>query len=166
MTDKLPPPLLALFQPRPPLRYLPPGDRAPEDCGKSTISGVAQFLADAKSYADEVPYNATESWIQRKYRQKIEKKEQQELQVTEGLQNCMNPPDLIPYLFQLANIYLCFAVNPENDPQARGDPFKTLFIARLSYDVKEADLEREFGRFGPIERVRSMCAGFVEQFTY
>lgn len=106
MTDKLPPPLLALFQPRPPLRYLPPGDRAPEDCGKSTISGVAQFLADAKSHADEVPYNATESWIQRKYRQKIEKKEQQELQVTEGLQNCMNPPDLIPYLFQLANIYL------------------------------------------------------------
>lgn len=50
-----------------------------------------------------------------------------------------------------------FTVNPEKDPQARGDPFKTLFIARLSYDVKEADLEREFGRFGPIERVCS-CA--------
>ena len=49
------------------------------------------------------------------------------------------------------------AVNPEKDPQARGDPFKTLFIARLSYDVKEADLEREFGRFGPIERV-CLCA--------
>jgi RNA recognition motif-containing protein len=40
------------------------------------------------------------------------------------------------------------------DPQVRGDPFKTLFVARLSYDVKESDLEREFGRFGPIERVR------------
>jgi U1 small nuclear ribonucleoprotein len=39
------------------------------------------------------------------------------------------------------------------DPQVRGDPFKTLFVARLSYDVKESDLEREFGRFGPIERV-------------
>lgn len=43
--------------------------------------------------------------------------------------------------------------DPSNDPQARGDPFKTLFVARLSYDVKESDLEREFGRFGPIERV-------------
>ena len=31
--------------------------------------------------------------------------------------------------------------------------FKTLFVARLSYDTKETDLEREFGRFGPIERV-------------
>ena len=88
MTDKLPPPLLALFQPRPPLRYLPPTDRAPEDCGKSTISGVAQFLAEAKSFAEEVPYNATESWIQRKYRQKTEKKEQQEKQITDGFKNC------------------------------------------------------------------------------
>lgn len=35
----------------------------------------------------------------------------------------------------------------------RGDAFKTLFVARLSYDVTEKDLESEFGRFGPIERV-------------
>lgn len=166
MTDKLPPPLLALFQPRPPLRYLPPGDRAPEDCGKSTISGVAQFLAEAKSFAEEVPYNATESWIQRKYRQKTEKKAKQESQVTEGLQNCMISPAQIPHLFQLANTHGCFTVNPEKDPQARGDPFRTLFIARLSYDVKEADLEREFSRFGPIERVRSLCADFVGMLTY
>lgn len=45
-------------------------------------------------------------------------------------------------------------VDPEKDPQARGDPYRTLFVARLSYDAKEADLEREFGRFGPIERVQ------------
>lgn len=35
----------------------------------------------------------------------------------------------------------------------RGNALKTLFVARLSYDVKEEDLAREFGRFGPIERV-------------
>lgn len=44
--------------------------------------------------------------------------------------------------------------DPNKDPQVRGDPYKTLFVARLSYDVNEADLEREFGRYGPIERVR------------
>ncbi|KAJ6079073.1 hypothetical protein N7467_008826 [Penicillium canescens] len=131
MTDKLPPPLLALFQPRPPLRYLAPTDPAPEDCKKSTISGVAQYLAEAKSYAEEVPYNATESWVQRKARQDAEKKENQEKQLTEGMQN----------------------FDPQNDPHARGDPYKVLFVARLSYDVKESDLEREFGRFGPIERI-------------
>lgn len=41
----------------------------------------------------------------------------------------------------------------EEDPNIRGDAFKTLFVARLSFDTTEKDLEREFGRFGPIERV-------------
>lgn len=44
-------------------------------------------------------------------------------------------------------------VEREDDPNIRGDAFKTLFVARLSYDTTEKDLEREFGRFGPIERV-------------
>jgi U1 small nuclear ribonucleoprotein 70kDa len=43
--------------------------------------------------------------------------------------------------------------NPADDPQIRGDPFRTLFVSRLSYDTKEHDLEREFAKFGPIERV-------------
>ncbi|PWY94158.1 RNA-binding domain-containing protein [Aspergillus sclerotioniger CBS 115572] len=132
MTDKLPPPLLALFQPRPPLRYVTPIERAPEDCKKSSIGGIAQFLGEVKNYEEEIPYTPTESWIQRKLRQKVEKKENLEKQVTDGLQT----------------------FDPNNDQQARGDPFKTLFVARLSYDVKESDLEREFGRFGPIERIR------------
>lgn len=46
MTDKLPPQLLALFQPRPALRFIPLQDTGPEERGpqKSTISGVADFL--------------------------------------------------------------------------------------------------------------------------
>lgn len=42
---------------------------------------------------------------------------------------------------------------PHEDPNIRGDAFKTLIVARLSYDATEQDLESEFGRFGPIERV-------------
>lgn len=61
--------------------------------------------------------------------------------------------------FEILHFCFCYshvdslAVDPTKDSQARGDPFKTLFVARLSYEVKESDLEREFGRFGPIERV-------------
>ncbi|THC92236.1 hypothetical protein EYZ11_008297 [Aspergillus tanneri] len=121
MTDKLPPPLLALFQPRPPLRYVTPLDRAPEDARKSTIGGIGQFLPEIKKYEEEIPYNATDCWLQRKWRQKLEAKERLNNQLTEGLRD----------------------YDPSNDQQARGDPFKTLFIARLSYDVKESDLERE-----------------------
>lgn len=49
-------------------------------------------------------------------------------------------------------------VKPADDPNVKGDPFRTLFVARLSYDVESKDLEREFGRFGPIERVCAMDA--------
>ena len=155
MTDKLPPPLLALFQPRPPLRYVTPINRAPEDCKKSSIGGIAQFLPEVKKYEEEIPYTPTESWIQRKLRQKVEKKENINKQLTEGLETCMIIAFVLDYF--CANTHNLFADEPSNDQQARGDPFKTLFVARLSYDVKESDLEREFGRFGPIERVQSQA---------
>ena len=49
----------------------------------------------------------------------------------------------------------CQIDQPTEDPNIRGDAFKTLIVARLSYDATEQDVEREFGRFGPIERVSS-----------
>ncbi|KZF26609.1 hypothetical protein L228DRAFT_15760 [Xylona heveae TC161] len=130
MTDKLPPNLLALFAPRPPLRYLPPSDHAQEERKTANITGVAQFLDQLRQPDDS--YQPTESWLQRRDRIKLEKKEKEEKHLTEGFAK----------------------YNPSDDSQVRGDAFKTLFVARLSYDAKESDLEREFGRFGPIERIR------------
>lgn len=129
MTDKLPPNLLALFAPRPALRYLPPSDHAQEDRHTNNIGGVAQFLEALKEYEDD--YEPTESWLQKRDRKKLEKKEAQQKLVTEGVKD----------------------YKPAEDPQVKGDAFKTLFVSRLSYDVDNKDLEREFGRFGPIERV-------------
>ncbi|KAI9847669.1 MAG: hypothetical protein M1838_000815 [Thelocarpon superellum] len=129
MTDKLPPNLLALFAPRPALRYLPPIDQAPEARTTPTITPVAQYLDQLHQPDDYVP---TESWLQRRDRLKLEKQQKHEKLMTEGFT----------------------AFKPDKDPQVRGDALKTLFVARLSYDAKESDLEREFGRFGPIERIR------------
>ena len=44
MTAQLPPNLLALFQPRPPLRYLPHHDFAPEERRTHQVDGIASFL--------------------------------------------------------------------------------------------------------------------------
>jgi len=133
MTDKLPPQLLQLFQPRPPLRYIPPQDPAPEEkaSGGSKISGIADFLPALATYAATDEYHPTESWLQKKDRLKREKIERLEEMNQDGFEG----------------------YKPDEDPQIRGDAFKTLFVGRLSYDASEADLEREFGRFGPIERV-------------
>ena len=46
------------------------------------------------------------------------------------------------------------AVDPTKDEKAVGDAYKTLFISRLSYRATEDDLRKEFGYYGPIERIR------------
>lgn len=89
MTDKLPPGLLQLFSPRPPLRYIPPADRAPDDVRKNTIGGIADYVGELKKYDEEVPYTPTESWLQRKARLKQEKEDRLKLHLTEGLAACM-----------------------------------------------------------------------------
>ena len=134
MTDKLPPPLLALFQARPPLRYLRPQDDAPEAKGskKSQLSGLGAFLPELEEYKETDVYQPTESWLQRKQRLDYELR----LKLQE-----MQRDDWEGY-------------DPNNDPKIKGDALKTLFVSHLSYEVKESDLEREFGRFGPIERIR------------
>lgn len=133
MTDKLPPQLLQLFQPRPPLRYIPPQDPSPEKhaSGRSEIGGVADFLPALATYTETDVYEPTESWLQKKDRLKQEKMERIAEMKKDGFEGYA----------------------PADDPQIRGDAFKTLFVGRLSYEAKESDLEREFGRFGPIERV-------------
>merc|ERR1712003_524984 len=44
--------------------------------------------------------------------------------------------------------------DPHGDANAAGDPFKTLFVARISYDTTEKKLKREFEVFGSIKKVR------------
>ena len=149
MTDKLPPNLLALFAPRPPLRYLPPADHPPEERSTARITGIAQYLPALKEKAaaaasveagDSVdPELAererppTESKLEAHERKHREKLERQQWLVTKGVDELYKPT---------------------KDPNIRGDAFKTLFVGRLSYDTDIRDLEKEFGRFGPIERIR------------
>jgi len=88
MTDKLPPNLLALFAPRPPLRWVPPSDHAPGERKTAPISGLAAFLPQLQEYKEEDSYIPTESWLQRKDRIQLEKRQRQEKLLTEGPQNC------------------------------------------------------------------------------
>ncbi|KAK5652493.1 hypothetical protein OQA88_10395 [Cercophora sp. LCS_1] len=132
MTDKLPPNLLALFAPRPPLRWVPPSDFPPEQRKTAAVSGIAEYLPALAQYEREYEYHPTESWLEARDRKKREKQEELENLRTEGPKK----------------------YNPHEDPNIRGDAFKTLVVARLDYKADEQDLEREFGRYGPIERIR------------
>lgn len=43
--------------------------------------------------------------------------------------------------------------DPKTNPNAEGDPYKTLFISRLSKEATEEDLRREFAMYGHIDKL-------------
>jgi U1 small nuclear ribonucleoprotein len=92
MTDKLPPNLLALFAPRPPLRWLEHPDHAPERRRTAPIDGVAAFLPELQHYKETDKYEPTESWLQARDRKKREKNEAVQELITEGPKNCAISP--------------------------------------------------------------------------
>ncbi|TKX20980.1 U1 small nuclear ribonucleoprotein-like protein 1 [Elsinoe australis] len=130
MTDKLPPNLLQLFQARPALRYLPPSDIAPEKRNTGPVDGIASFLPALQE--EPAPYEPTESWLQRKDRERLEKQEAAQSLVSEDIKD----------------------YKPHEDPNATSDPLKTLFVGHLSYKVTEEDISHSFRSFGRIRNIR------------
>lgn len=75
MTDKLPPNLLALFAPRPPLRWVKPIDHPPQARRTKAITGTGHYLEALKEYKENDTFTPTESWLEARDRKKVEKKE-------------------------------------------------------------------------------------------
>ncbi|KAG0231209.1 hypothetical protein BGW41_002237 [Actinomortierella wolfii] len=130
MTDRLPPHLLRLFAPRPPLPYAPPLDREPGKKRENHLTPLAQFLPLCKGHDPD--YVPTMTIAERKKQKMAEKKALHEERIKKGLEEW----------------------DPNADPKVGGDPYKTLFISRLNYQVTEKELRREFEMYGPIENIR------------
>ncbi|CAN4083257.1 unnamed protein product [Withania somnifera] len=123
--------LLKLFEPRPPLEYKPP----PEKRKCPSYTGMAQFVSHFAQpgdpeYAPPVPEVETPA----ERRARIHK-----IRLEEGAKKAAE--ELEKY-------------DPSSDPNVTGDPYKTLFVARLNYETTESRVKREFEAFGPIKRVR------------
>lgn len=95
MTDKLPPNLLALFAPRPPVRYLPAADAALGERKTAKIDGLAQYLEAFK--AAEPTDDWTESWLERRDRLQLEKLEEHKKQLADAAKICMDSDALRPF---------------------------------------------------------------------
>ncbi|KAM0883447.1 hypothetical protein ACQ4PT_031636 [Festuca glaucescens] len=123
--------LLKLFEPRPLLEHKPPLEKRK----LPAYSGMAQFVSrfadpDDPEYAPPVP--TCETRAEKKDRIRQLKLEQGAAKVAEELQK----------------------YDPQNDPNVTGDPYKTLFVARLNYETSEQKVKRDFEAYGPIKRVR------------
>ncbi|XVF59606.1 hypothetical protein PTKIN_Ptkin07bG0289400 [Pterospermum kingtungense] len=123
--------LLKLFEPRPPLEFKPP----PEKRKCPSYTGMAQFVscfAEAGDAEYAPPVKEAETPVQKRAR--IHK-----LKLEKGVEKAAE---------ELKNY------DPNNDPNISGDPYKTLFVARLNYETSESRIKREFESYGPIKRVR------------
>ena len=96
MTDKLPPQLLNLFAPRPPLRYLPPADTAPEKRKTTVVSGIAAFLSQIPKHDQN--YVPTDTAEQAKEKRRAAKILRSQKFLREGIENCTYPCFLEPGL--------------------------------------------------------------------
>ena len=133
MTQFLPPNLLALFAPRDPIPYLPPADKLPHEKKQThNYNGIAQFVHLFEDPIDTPAPVEVETREERRERRKKEKAEQvaykleQEIAVWDP-----NTPDRIE----------------------AGDPFKTLFVARVNFYTSESKLRREFEQYGNIKSI-------------
>jgi len=129
MPVALPAPILALFAPRPPLRYLPPIEKPK----LPPYTGVAEFM---KYFEDPDPnrpkWTPPETPRQRRERKRKEREEKHQLEIKR----------------QLAEW------KPELDEKIKGKPRNTIIVARLSYKVDEKKLKEVFSKFGPVRHVR------------
>ncbi|KAK9228135.1 hypothetical protein WN944_021083 [Citrus x changshan-huyou] len=129
--------LLKLFEPRAPLEYKPP----PEKRKCPPLTGMAQFVSHFAEPGDPLyapPVEKAETPVERRAR--IHK-----LRLEKGAEKAAE--ELKKY-------------DPHNDPNVSGDPYKTLFVARLSYETTESKIKREFESYGPIKRlICNSCNG-------
>ncbi|CAN6304624.1 unnamed protein product [Urochloa humidicola] len=122
--------LLKLFEPRPPPEYKPPIEKPK----LPVYTGIAQFVsrfAEPEDPEYAPPITKAETRAAKKARIRQLKLEEGAAKVAEELQK----------------------YDPQSDPNAIGDPYRTLFVARLNYETSELKVKQEFEAYGPIKRV-------------
>lgn len=130
MTDRLPPNLLKLFAPRPPLPYLRPLDRDVTQRTGPRISGVSQYTSLLKDYDKD--YIPTLTLEEKRKLKMMERQKRTEIRIKSGLESW----------------------NPKEDSNIKSDPYKTIIVARLNYEVTEKDMRRAFDYYGEIKSIR------------
>ena len=131
MTQYLPPNLLALFQAREPIPYLAPTDKLSEEKPECKYGGVSRYVNFFESKSQSSRKSDPETKQERHDRRLKERGDRSKRELERKLDKW----------------------DPHSDPNASGDPYKTLFVARLSYEVTDAKLRREFEVYGSIKKV-------------
>lgn len=142
-THLLPPNLLKLFAPRPPLPYLRPLDRDIDRVRNKNVSGVGQLLASLREEKTQGMLNTGEGegmeegeepnfTLAEEVKRQIRREERKKKRTEEfklAKETCAQPTT--PVVSTRRTLTFLPLDKPADDPEAVGDPYKTLFISRL-----------------------------------
>lgn len=128
MAHYMPPPMLAMFAPRPPLEYLEP---APAKRSRP-LTGLAAYKDKFKDPTELEPLVKHETAPEKRARRSKKRQDKASKRV----------------LVQSKKW------NPHENENATDDAYKTLFVARLDYSVTEEDLKKEMATSGPVKSVK------------
>ncbi|AMD19985.1 HCL166Cp [Eremothecium sinecaudum] len=132
--SKFPERVSKLFKPRPPLQYKKPTDYPPELRKTRSISPLSTLLStDALTqYLKDFPSGSDNKHLDT----------YDEIKNTKADNEKFLESELVKW-------------NPAEDGNIKGtDPFRTVFVGRLPYEVDELELQKLLIKFGDIERVR------------
>lgn len=149
----LPKKLLDLFAPREDIEGIPPAQKKPP---KLPYTGLAQYVNQFAEQGDpeyEPPPPEDRPASPRLYRN-LEYGAQARINTETKLEKDIRlakwkTEETARILQERVKAY-----DPSKDKHAKSDPYKTIFVARLSYDVTEKKLRREFEEYGAIKSVR------------
>lgn len=127
MSHFMPPALLALFAPRLPLQHKAPIPRK----NPMKLSGIGAYADSFLPKHELPPIETVETARERKEKIRKKKSEAHALVLAERAKTW----------------------DPKNNPKSTSDAYKTLFVARLSYEIDKNDLRDEFERYGPVKNV-------------
>ncbi|KAF8622586.1 hypothetical protein AX15_006930 [Amanita polypyramis BW_CC] len=144
-THLLPPNLLKLFSPRPPLPYSRPVGRDTDRVRTKNVSGVGHVLARLRESNTQTLIASNGENMEEGEEPAFTLAEDVKRQIRREERRAKKAEE-----FKIAKE----TYKPADDPEAIGDPYKTLFISRLHKSATETDLRREFEGYGTIERVR------------
>ncbi|KAF8322658.1 RNA-binding domain-containing protein, partial [Clavulina sp. PMI_390] len=130
----LPPNLLKLFVARPALPYARPVGKSPNTIRPKPVDGVGPLLAQIR---DDTAFSIAEQETRRQIAR--EEKARRRKESFEKAKASCEPTSIIVFH------------TPNDNKRARGDPYKTLFISRLSKQATESDVRKEFEAYGNIE---------------
>ncbi|KAI9628177.1 hypothetical protein KEM48_011758 [Puccinia striiformis f. sp. tritici PST-130] len=172
-THQLPPNLLKLFAPRPQLPYCKPLGRDPDvSIDKKHISCVSPLLDRLKLEAAIPMKMASIRKMERRSLGRSDAPDSDRLDASQirtsseelvgeeeklGRRRVLVVLSLLLFFGKRSSSFLSSPEistdDPKEDPNATGDPYRTLFISRLSFEATESDLKREFDMYGPIEKL-------------